>query len=86
VLRIHNPTARPSTAVVRLRPFLLPALLAGAAVGVGGTPAILLGFLALLLVLDHVLDRALGPGGWDLTEAQQSFDRLPPGQGPARLH
>lgn len=76
MLRIHNPAARPSTAVVRLRPFLLPALLAGAAVGVGGTPAILLGFLALLLVLDHALDRALGPGGWDLAEAQQTFDRL----------
>ena len=47
----------------RARSWLLPAPLAAAAVVVGGIAGFFLGFVAVLLWIDRLLDRLLGGGG-----------------------
>jgi hypothetical protein len=64
------------SALRSLRPLLLPAVLGAASVALGGTPGVLIGFLAILLVFDRVLDRAIGFTGWSTFEAENRFLRL----------
>jgi hypothetical protein len=55
---------------------LLPALLLAAAFVAGGAPGVILGFVAALLVLDRMLDHAIGFSGWGMLDAERSFRRL----------
>jgi hypothetical protein len=41
-----------------------------------GLAGVILGFIAVLLLLDRGLDRAMGPAGWGITGAERSFLRL----------
>lgn len=58
-----------------LRPWLLPAPLLAAAVVIGGIPGVILGWIALLLGIDRLLDR-LGLGRSGADEADRAFRRL----------
>jgi hypothetical protein len=60
------------TAVAR-RPLLVPALLGVLAWVTGGIAGIILGFGAVLLAIDRLLDRF---PGWGAPAAERSFDRL----------
>jgi hypothetical protein len=59
------------SAVLRLRPFAVPALLAPAGVVLGGVPGFLLAFMAGLLAVDRALDLA----GGRLVGASDAFAR-----------
>jgi hypothetical protein len=61
---------------LRLRRTLLSVPLAAGAVAAGGVPGFLLGFVAALLVLDHLLDRVIGFTGASRLEAEHRFLRL----------
>jgi hypothetical protein len=60
----------------RARSWLLPAPLAAAAVVVAGIAGFFLGFVAVLLWIDRLLDRLLGGGGTTRVEAERAFRRL----------
>jgi hypothetical protein len=54
----------------------MPAVLAVVAVAVGGLPGVILGFLAVLLLVDRLLERAVAFTGWGMFEAERTFARL----------
>ena len=58
------------------RSLLLPAPLAAAAVVIGGIAGFFLGFVAVLLWIDRLLDRLLGGSGTSRIEAERAFRRL----------
>ena len=58
------------------RPLLVPAPLAAGAVATGGVPGFLLGFAAVLLLVDRLLDRVIGVTGASRIEAEHKFHRL----------
>jgi hypothetical protein len=60
----------------RARSWLLPAPLAAAAVVLGGIGGFFLGFVAVLLWIDRLLDRLLGGSGTSRIEAERAFRRL----------
>ena len=60
----------------RRRSLLLPAPLAAAAVVIGGIAGFFLGFVAVLLWIDRLLDRLLGGSGTSRIEAERAFRRL----------
>jgi hypothetical protein len=60
-----------ASAVLRLRPFAVPALLAPAGIVLGGVPGFLLAFAAGLLAVDRLLDLA----GGRLVGAEDAFAR-----------
>jgi hypothetical protein len=60
----------------RARSWLLPAPLAAAAVVLGGIAGFFLGFVAVLLWIDRLLDRLLGGSGTSRIEAERAFRRL----------
>jgi hypothetical protein len=62
--------------VDRRRSLLLPAPLAAAAVVIGGIAGFFLGFVAVLLWIDRLLDRLLGGSGTSRIEAERAFRRL----------
>jgi hypothetical protein len=70
------PRALRRRALRLLWPLLLPGLLIAAAFVAGGVPGFFLGFFAALLVLDRLLNHFMGPAGWGMLEAEQSFLRL----------
>jgi hypothetical protein len=55
---------------------LAPALLAVAAVVAGGLGGLILGFAAVVLALDRLLDRLIGLAGSGSMQAEYRFDRL----------
>jgi hypothetical protein len=55
---------------------LLPAPLAAAAVVIGGIAGFFLGFVAVLLWIDRLLDRLFGGSGTSRIEAERAFRRL----------
>lgn len=59
-----------------LRPLLPPALLGVAAVALGGIGGVILGFVAVLLLIDRWLDRLAGITGWGIDGAERAFRRL----------
>jgi hypothetical protein len=58
------------------RSLLLPAPLAAAAVVIGGIAGFFLGFVAVLLWIDRLLDRLLSGSGTSRIEAERAFRRL----------
>jgi hypothetical protein len=62
--------------VGRHRSLLLPAPLAAAAVVIGGIAGFFLGFVAVLLWIDRLLDRLFGVAGTSRIEAERAFRRL----------
>jgi len=54
----------------------VPAPLAAGAVMLGGLPGFLLGFVAVLMWLDRLLDKLLGVAGGSRIEADRAFRRL----------
>jgi hypothetical protein len=75
-MSLPDPRPPRRSALRSLRPLVLPAVLGAMAVAVGGTPGVVTGFLAVLLVFDRVLDRAIGFTGWSTFEAENRFLRL----------
>ena len=69
----------------RARSWLLPAPLAAAAVVLGGIAGFFLGFVAVLLWIDRLLDRLLGGSGTSRIDAERAFRRLNRGRRPADL-
>ena len=59
-----------------MRELIPPAALAGAAVALGGMAGLIVGFAALLLLIDRLLDRLSGATGGTLSDAQARFRRL----------
>jgi hypothetical protein len=59
-----------------LRPFVLPGILVGIAVWAGGLTGTILGFVALLVLIDRLLDRVIGFSGWGMVEAEGRFLQL----------
>jgi hypothetical protein len=57
-------------------PFLVPALLITAAVAVGGVAGVILGFVAALLLVDRLIDRAVGQTASGAAQAEYRFLRL----------
>ena len=55
---------------------VIPVPLAAGAVAAGGVPGFLLGFLAVLVALDRLLDRIIGVTGASRVEAERRFLRL----------
>jgi hypothetical protein len=69
--------------VRRHRSLLLPAPLAAAAIVIGGIAGFFLGFVAVLLWIDRLLDRLFGGTGAGRVEAERAFRRLARGhRGP----
>jgi hypothetical protein len=59
----------------RLRPLALPAPLLALAMFIGGVPGVILGWVAVLLGIDRLLERLMGAGSAP-AEADRTFKRL----------